>query len=105
MIKLFKRIKDLFALSERISIFESELREMEGNFIQMTAHYGEEFEKKIQKMSFDYTKNLDNTRSDYLKRYLEVRMDCMQQELTSLTYRIQNQMDALRLELKQNTEE
>jgi hypothetical protein len=104
LIKLFKRIKELFTLSERISVFESELREMEGKFILMSAQYGVEFEKKIQQMTFAYTKNLDDTKSDYLKRYLEVRMNCMQQELISLPHRIQNQMDALRLELRPDTE-
>ena len=46
------------------------------------------FEEKIQKMSFDYTKNLDNTKSDYLKRYLENRMDCIQNEVSNIPKRI-----------------
>ncbi len=42
---------------------------------------GIEFEKKLQDMSFAYTKNLDDAKSDYLKRYLEQRLDGMKYDI------------------------
>jgi len=111
MIQWIKNIKSLLSLSRRIGIIESEITEMECKFKGMYVHYGIEFEKKIQQMTFDYTKNLDDTKSDYLKRYLEVRVDCMQNQLTSLLPGIIKQLKEnvdmmdLRLERLEENEE
>ena len=97
MIQWIKKIKDLLSLSKRIGIIESEIAEMECKLKGMSVHYGIEFEKKIQQMTFNYTKNLDDTKSDYLKRYLEIRLDCMQKELSYLPSKIEKIENKLQL--------
>jgi|SRR6266853_3039809 predicted SprT family Zn-dependent metalloprotease len=89
MIHWIQNIKSLLSLSKRIGIIESEIQEMEAKLTQSVVHYSKEFEDKIQHMAFAYTKNLDDTKSDYLKRYLEVRMNCMQAELSQLPQKLQ----------------
>lgn len=56
------------------------------------------FEEKIKQMSFNYTKNLDDVKSDYLKRYLETRVDCLQLSITDIPNKLiglQNQVTTL----------
>jgi hypothetical protein len=97
--KCIKKIKELFSVSSRIAVLESELSEIELNIKntidinlkQLRTLLNDEFkacEAKIQKMTFDYTANLEDTKSQYLKRYVEVRMDCMQQELSQIPLKI-----------------
>lgn len=81
MIKFLNKVKKLFSLSDRIHLIESELNELESKLDDSVKEYSKKFEKKIQEMTFNYTSNLDDTKSDYLKRYLETRLDCIQQEL------------------------
>jgi predicted SprT family Zn-dependent metalloprotease len=89
MIQWIQNIKALWNLSKRIGIIESEIQEMESKLEQCVDHYSKEFKNNIQQMAFAYTKNLDDTKSDYLKRYLEVRMNCMQAELSQLPQKLQ----------------
>jgi len=97
LIQWIKNIRDLLSLSKRIGIIESEIAEMECNLKGLSVHYGLEFEKKIQQMTFDYTKNLDDAKSDYLKRYVEIRLDCMQKEISCLTSKIEKMENKLQL--------
>jgi hypothetical protein len=98
-LKFIKKIKDLFNLSQRIAILESEIQEIDINIEHTIEETLKEFqrisrielvnfEKKIQQLSFDYTANLEDTKSQYLKKYVEVRMDCMQQELSQIPEKI-----------------
>ncbi len=105
MIQWIKNIKSLLSLSRRIGIIESEIAEMECKFKGMYVHYGIEFEKKIQQMSFDYTNNLNDTKSDYLKRYLEMRMDCIQQELSAMPKKIDDAKESMKYLLTNKEEQ
>jgi hypothetical protein len=103
MIKWIRRIKEVFNVSNRIAVLESELLELDAKLKNSVIEHSKQFEKKIKDMTFAYTNNLNDTKSDYLKRYLEVRMDCMQQTLTNLSsqlpdlksdiYRIEQQIE------------
>ena len=101
MIKFISKIKELFSLSDRLVLVQSELIEMENKFAQSVIEYSKKyeqeidkqtlmFEKKIQQMTFAYTANLDDTKSDYLKRYLEVRMNGVQGQVTGLVSEMNN---------------
>lgn len=101
MIKLFKRIKDLLSLSDRIHMIQSELNELETKIGLSVNEHSKSFEKRIQDMTFAYTKNLDDTKSDYLKKYLEQRMNGMQYDLSQIPIKLQlmqDKIDNLRLE-------
>jgi hypothetical protein len=105
MIQWIKDLKNLIKLSRRIGIIESEIEEIECRYIAMNAHFGLEFEKKMQKLTFDYTNNLDDTKSQYLKRYVEVRMDCMQRELKAIPKKIEDAKESMKYLLTQKNEE
>jgi hypothetical protein len=101
MMRWWKKIKDLLALAARMENMQLELDEFDRRVKESIKESSKDFEKKIQEMTFAYTKNLDDTKSDYLKRYLEVRLNCMQQELTSLPLKLSAiKEDLLRLENK-----
>lgn len=101
MMLWWKKIKDVFALSARIENLSAEIKEFDKQMKHSMRLHTKEFEKKIQEMTFAYTKNLDDTKSDYLKRYLEVRLNCMQQELSSIPSRLAGmQNEILKLESK-----
>jgi len=87
--RLIRKIKELFRLSERLIFVESEMNELEAKVNQVFESRLKDFEKKIQEMTFAYTKNLHDTKSDYLKKYVETRLDCMQGELSRATYQIE----------------
>jgi hypothetical protein len=98
MIRFIKKIKDLFALSNRMENLEHELKEFDARVQNLIDDGILQAEKKIQALSFAYTKNLDDVKSDYLKRYLEVRLNCMQQELSSIPMRLSSmQHDILKI--------
>lgn len=88
MIQWIKKIKELLSVASRIHVLESELNELDTKLKQSVNEYSKKFEERIAQMTFDYTKNLDDTKSDYLKRYVEVRLNCMQNELTSFPGKI-----------------
>ena len=48
------------------------------------------FEKEMQKKVFAYTADLNDIKSDYLKRYLETRLECLSNSVTSLSSELQN---------------
>jgi hypothetical protein len=81
MIKWFRSIKAALNMASRLALIESELNEIDIKIQERMIHYSNEFERKIRQMSFAYTKNLDDYKSDYLKKYLEVRMDCIQKQV------------------------
>ncbi len=91
--KLIRKIKELFALSDRLIFIESEMNELQTKVNNIFDDRLKEFEKKIQTMTFAYTKNLDDTKSDYLKRYVETRLDCIQSEVSRLPSQI-NRMNS-----------
>lgn len=99
MIRWCKKIKQLFDLSSRIAIMESEIKELDNKIKKSVLAYSQEFElnikktfkeketefeNKIQQMSFAYTANLDDAKADYLKKYLECRLDNMGHQLRIL---------------------
>ncbi len=102
-----QRIKDIWTLSQRITLVENELNELDSRFEQAINQYSKQFEKKIQDMTFAYTKNLDDTKSDYLKRYLEVRMDCVDEQVRSLPLKIahlQQELEGITLKLESDAQ-
>lgn len=101
MMLWIQKLKALFSLADRILFIEKEINEIDSRIKKSMEEHSKQFEKKIQKMSFAYTKNLDDTKSDYLKRYLEVRMNCVQQELNALPAKLGAMRDdILKLENK-----
>jgi uncharacterized protein YicC (UPF0701 family) len=78
----------MWTLSQRITLVENELNELDKRLESAVNQYSKQFEKKIQDMTFAYTKNLDDTKSDYLKRYLEQRMDGMQYDISQIPLQI-----------------
>ena len=127
MIGFIKKIKALWAISDRLMFIETEIKELESRFSQGINEYSKHFEKKIQqmtidynkdiadknneyskqfsdkikKMSFDYTNNLDDTKSDYLKCYVEQRLNCMQHEISQIPFRIENVKNTIHSRLEQ----
>ena len=107
MIKWFRSIKNGINVAARLALIESELREIDSKIQERMHHYSVEFEKKIQQMTFDYTKNLDDTKSDYLKRYVEVRLNCMQSEINIYPIKIssmQKEIDKITMGLEHKEE-
>lgn len=101
MIGFIKKIKDLLSLSDRIHMIQNELNELETRIGLSVNEHSKSFEKRIQDMTFAYTKNLDDTKSDYLKRYLEQRMNGMQYDLSQIPIKLQlmqDKIDTLRIE-------
>ena len=96
MMRFIRTIKNMYAMSQRIETLESEVNELEEKLKGSIDNYSNQFEKKIQQMSFAYTKNLDDTKSDYLKKYLETRMNCIQESIKQIPHR----MVAMERELK-----
>lgn len=88
MIKFIRNIREIYRISLRLSSIDSEIKEIDNKISTSMARYSKEFENKIQQMTFAYTKNLDDTKSDYLKRYLEARMDGVQYQLSQLPHQI-----------------
>jgi phage host-nuclease inhibitor protein Gam len=84
MFKFIKNIKELYALIQRVQTLDSEMNQLNTVLNDAVANYSKQFEKKIQEMTFAYTKNLDDTKSTYLKKYLEVRMDCIQDQINTI---------------------
>lgn len=101
MRKFFYKIKAIFSLTDRLLFLEREINEIEERIKKIMEEHSKVFEKKIQEMTFAYTRNLDGTKFDYLKRYLEIRVNCMQQELNSLPNKINN-MQAKLYQLESN---
>ena len=96
MRKLFYKIKAIFSLTDRLLAIEHELNEIDARIEKSIEEHSKQFEKKIQEMTFSYTRNLDDTKSDYLKRYLEVRMDCVNEQIRSIPSKIANIQQELR---------
>lgn len=90
MFGIIKKIKGLLILSNRISGIEDDIK-----------NHCEICEKKIQDMAFAYTNDLNDAKSDYLKRYIETRMSCMQNEISSVSSEI-SRLDQSMLRLKKN---
>ncbi len=88
MMGFITKIKEIYRVSKRIQVIESELNELDAKLEKAVNEYSKQFEKKIQEMTFAYTRNLDDTKSDYLKRYLENRMNCIQSEVSSIPNRL-----------------
>ncbi len=87
--RFINKIKALWYISERIAFIEGELRELDARLDRSVIDKSNQFEKKIQEMTFAYTKNLDDTKSDYLKRYLEQRLDGMQYDINQFPKMLQ----------------
>lgn len=97
--RFIKKIKEIYNVSQRINVLETEIKEMDSRLKESISNYSAEFhriikeieqssfkqfKKKVQDMTFAYTKDLDDTKSDYLKRYLEQRMDGMQYDVRQI---------------------
>lgn len=88
MMGFIKKIKSVLTLTDRIFSLEQQIGELDTIFKNSLVEYSKKFEKKIQDMSFAYTKNLDDAKSDYLKRYIDQRLNGMQYDITQLPERI-----------------
>ena len=88
MIKFIRTIKRLYNISNEFKTLQSELNEFEGKLKDSVQNYYKEFEEKIQQMTFAYTRNLDDTKSEYLKRYLEEHIKCLHGADTKLSMRV-----------------
>ena len=98
-----QKIKDMWNLSQRLAVIETEIKEIDARIEHSINEYSKQFEKKIQDMTFAYTRNLDDTKSDYLKRYLEVRLNCMDENVRQLPNkiaRLQEELDGITLRLE-----
>lgn len=84
MMGFIRKIKELYTISKRLTCIESELNELDARLEKAVLEHSKVFEKKIQEMTFAYTRNLDDTKSDYLKRYLEVRMNCLSDQVNNV---------------------
>ena len=101
MIKFIQKIKDLYNLSKRIDKLQKTVIKLEKKISDNVEENLKHFEEKIKQMSFAYTRDLDDAKSDYLKRYFETRMNCIQQEVTNIPRRMatmQQELKALILE-------
>ncbi len=107
MMGFIQKIKDMWALSERLMFIENELKELESRMANGVLEYSKQFEKKIQDMTFAYTRNLDDTKSDYLKRYLEQRLDSMGYAVDEIPRQIDGLRESLnaKIELLENKED
>jgi uncharacterized protein YicC (UPF0701 family) len=100
-----QRIKEMWTLSQRLTLVENELNELDKRLENAVNQYSKQFENKIKDMTFSYTKNLDDTKSDYLKRYLEVRLNCMDEQVRQLPGKISNlqkEVDGITLRLEED---
>lgn len=105
MRSFIKKIKQLFDISNRISLIESQLNELDERLEKNFYEYSVKFEKKLKKMTFAYTSNLDDAKSDYLKRYLENRLDCITNEIRSLPRQFKElpkKLESLEYEINKN---
>lgn len=90
MIKFFMAIKDFKKAVNEIKKTEQKIKKLE---MRITSTFDKElkiFEEKVQKMTFAYTNNLDDTKSEYLKKYLETRLDCLQNTLYSIPKKLES---------------
>ncbi len=79
MISTVKKIKKIYSLLKRISALESELKNIDEKLSKSMDNHLKQFEQKIQNMTFAYTCNLDDAKIDYLKRYLDARLDVLKE--------------------------
>ncbi len=105
MMNFVRKIRELLALSQRISLVESQINEIDVRIKDAMNQYSKDFEKKIQDMTFAYTRNLDDTKSDYLKRYLETRINCISEQVRLIPERmsqIQSEINDISLRIENN---
>lgn len=81
-------LKDLNATLKKIKRIEEKLIPLEKRLTIMLDKELKLFEEKIQKMTFAYTSNLDDSKSEYLKRYLETRLRFMEETIISLPLKL-----------------
>jgi hypothetical protein len=79
-----KNIKRLFDLLNNFEQIKQTIIENKKDLFNLYDLLSKNLENKIERMTFDYTKNLDGTKSDYLKRYIEVRLNCIEQSTNKL---------------------
>lgn len=99
MIKFIKNMMNCNKDAKKIKKMISKIEDFEKNIDSKLNLTLQEFEKKLQQMTFAYTSNLPDTKSEYLKRYLEVRMDCVQNQIRDLPEKLERlRHDVLSLE-------
>lgn len=104
MIKFFKKVCGIYNLALRFKALESEINLIETRLKESVKNYSKDFEKHVHQMTFDYTRNLDDTKSDYLKRYLEVNINSIQNQVNAIQNKIDatfNNVSVIKQELKQ----
>lgn len=79
-----KRCKEIWQLSQRIRVIENEIKEIDQKLEIAVREYSKQFEKKVQDMASAYVADLDDVKSDYLKRYVEQRLNGMQYDIKQI---------------------
>ncbi len=95
MIKFIRKIKKSINVLNNIEELERKTKDIQRKLAQTAEENSKHFEEKIKQMSFDYTKNLDDTKSDYLKIYLETRINCLQQSIYAIPKQIEGMQERL----------
>jgi len=77
--RVMKEHSDLYL--EKLQKVELLISKPESEFTKILSEHLKQFEEKIQNMAHAYTANLDDVKSDYLKRYLEIRLKSLMDEV------------------------
>jgi|GEM_PF-6383932 hypothetical protein len=77
--RVMREHSDLYL--EKLQKVELLISKPESEFTKILSEHLKQFEEKIQNMAHAYTANLDDVKSDYLKRYLEIRLKSLVDEV------------------------
>jgi len=92
MMKFVKKCRQIW-VAKRIQDGQKAVDNIGKQLDKMLVTFKDDVDHILETKTFAYTKDLNDTKSDYLKRYLEQRLDCMASSISAMSSSI-NELSA-----------